>query len=108
VLLQVGFFDEKLRRYTKVARKSNDILNRLEKTRRELQPDFKTEKEVSRWYGLRKLHIAELLTQSSWLQQLFLTELPRPPVHSCYFCCICCCCAMASCHSILKPEQEFT
>jgi hypothetical protein len=46
--MQVGFFDEKLRRYTKVARKSNDILNRLEKTRRELQPDFKTEKEV-RW-----------------------------------------------------------
>eukprot|EP00882_Tetradesmus_deserticola_P026559 GHRQ01029310.1.p2 GENE.GHRQ01029310.1~~GHRQ01029310.1.p2 ORF type:complete len:120 (+),score=33.48 GHRQ01029310.1:1033-1392(+) len=43
---QVGFHDEKLRRYTKVARKSNDILNRLEKTRRELQPDFKTEKEV--------------------------------------------------------------
>jgi hypothetical protein len=46
--VQVGFFDEKLRRYTKVARKSNDILNRLEKTRRELQPDFKTEKEVRR------------------------------------------------------------
>jgi hypothetical protein len=50
VLLQVGFFDEKLRRYAKVARKSNDILNRLEKTRRELQPDFKTEKEV--WRGV--------------------------------------------------------
>ncbi|KAF6262738.1 DUF814-domain-containing protein [Scenedesmus sp. NREL 46B-D3] len=43
---QVGFHDEKVRRYTKVARKSNDILNRLEKTRRELQPDFKTEKET--------------------------------------------------------------
>ncbi|WIA37859.1 hypothetical protein OEZ86_014708 [Tetradesmus obliquus] len=43
---QVGFYDEKVRRYTKVPRKSNDILNRLEKTRRELTPDFKTEKET--------------------------------------------------------------
>lgn len=46
--VQVGFYDEKVRRYTKVPRKSNDILNRLEKTRRELTPDFKTEKEVRR------------------------------------------------------------
>jgi hypothetical protein len=47
---QVGFHDERCRRYTKVARKANDILNRLEKTRRELQPDFKTEKEVSHMF----------------------------------------------------------
>lgn len=45
-LLQVSFHDEKLRRYVKVARKSNDILNRLEKTRREMQKDLKAEKEV--------------------------------------------------------------
>eukprot|EP00878_Enallax_costatus_P022285 GHUV01023630.1.p1 GENE.GHUV01023630.1~~GHUV01023630.1.p1 ORF type:complete len:201 (+),score=28.94 GHUV01023630.1:190-792(+) len=43
---QVGFHDEKLRRYTKVARKNNDILNRLEKTKRERQPDLKAEKET--------------------------------------------------------------
>ncbi len=47
-MLQVGFYDEKLRRYVKVARKSNDILNRLEKTKRERQPDLKAEKEVGR------------------------------------------------------------
>lgn len=48
---QVGFHDEKLRRFTKVARKNNDIMNRLEKTKLERQPDLKAEKEVSSLSG---------------------------------------------------------
>jgi hypothetical protein len=42
----VGFHDQKKVAYCKVDRKSNDIINRLEKTREEKQPDFKAEKEV--------------------------------------------------------------
>ncbi|KAF8058464.1 CCDC25 [Scenedesmus sp. PABB004] len=43
---QVGFADERLRRYVKVARRSSDILNRLERTRTERSPDLKAEKEA--------------------------------------------------------------
>jgi hypothetical protein len=42
----VGFFDEKCRRYVTVARKDTTLLNRLEKTKQERQPNFKAEKEV--------------------------------------------------------------
>jgi hypothetical protein len=44
---QVGFHNEKAVLRYKVDRKSNDIINRLEKTRREVvQPDLAAEKEV--------------------------------------------------------------
>jgi len=43
---QVGFHDQKKVAFYKVDRKSNDIINRLEKTKEEKQPDFKAEKEA--------------------------------------------------------------
>ena len=42
----MGFHDQKKVAFYKVDRKSNDIINRLEKTKEEKQPDFKAEKEV--------------------------------------------------------------
>ena len=45
---QVGFHDARKVRKSKVERKSNDIVNRLEKTREERSPDLKAEKEVGR------------------------------------------------------------
>jgi hypothetical protein len=43
---KVGFVDAKRVRKAKVERKVNDILNRLEKTRTERNPDLRAEKEV--------------------------------------------------------------
>lgn len=43
---QIGYHDTRKVRKTKVDRKSNDIINRLEKTREERNPDFAAEKEV--------------------------------------------------------------
>ncbi len=43
---QVSFHDNKRVLKVKVAHKKNEIINRLEKTRQELEPDFKAEKEV--------------------------------------------------------------
>ena len=42
----MGFHDTKRVRKAKVERRSNDIINRLEKTRQERNPDFRAEKEV--------------------------------------------------------------
>ena len=39
--LQVGFHDQKRVLKVKIDRKNNEIINRLEKTRLELNPDFK-------------------------------------------------------------------
>ena len=44
--MQVGFHDNKNVRKAKVERKDNDIVNRLEKTRKELYPDLEGEKKV--------------------------------------------------------------
>ncbi|GBG00416.1 hypothetical protein Rsub_13178 [Raphidocelis subcapitata] len=43
---QVGYHDPRRVRKTKVERKVNDIINRLEKTREERSPDLKAEKEA--------------------------------------------------------------
>ena len=43
---QVGFNDPKRVLKVKVDRKTNEIINRLEKTRQELSPDFRAEKEA--------------------------------------------------------------
>jgi hypothetical protein len=45
--LQVGFHDERCRRYTTVASKSSTVINRLEKSKQEKQPDLRAEKEVT-------------------------------------------------------------
>lgn len=59
---QVGFFDEKCRRYVTVARKDTALLNRLEKTKQERQPNFKAEKEVM--IGLLGVSAGEALPQA--------------------------------------------
>lgn len=43
---QVGFHDQKLVRRSKVERKANDVVNRLERTRQERAPDLKAEREA--------------------------------------------------------------
>jgi hypothetical protein len=43
---QVGFHDPRKVRKAKVERKVNDIINRLEKTRQERNPDLQAEREV--------------------------------------------------------------
>lgn len=52
---QVGFHDQKAVRKAKVDRKSNDIVNRLEKTHAERQPDLAAERLVRRGGGSRAL-----------------------------------------------------
>jgi hypothetical protein len=47
LLLQVGFFDERNRRYITIPSKSSQVLNRLEKTKQERYPNLKAEKEVT-------------------------------------------------------------
>lgn len=46
VLPQVGFHDEKLVRTVHVPKKINEIINRLNRTKREAQPDLEAEQEV--------------------------------------------------------------
>jgi hypothetical protein len=48
---QVGFKDEKQRRYITVASKCSSILNRLEKTKQERQTDLKAERQVRVFTG---------------------------------------------------------
>lgn len=43
---QVGFYKEKEVRKIKVAKRINDIVNRLNKTKREEHPDFRAEREA--------------------------------------------------------------
>jgi hypothetical protein len=45
-MLQVGFHDQKNVRHCKVEKKVNEIINRLEKTRQERNPDLAAEKQV--------------------------------------------------------------
>lgn len=56
---QVGFFDEKCRRYVSVASKSSSVLNRLEKTRQERQPDLKAERTAYDALQRGKAHAKE-------------------------------------------------
>lgn len=65
--MKVGFHDNKAVRKVKVDKKINDIVNRLDKTRKELSPDFAAEREeydrsvrAGAWFICTKLNAWEL------------------------------------------------
>lgn len=89
---QVSFHNEKAVRKLKVEKKVNEVLNRLEKTRSEVEkPDLEGEKEVSDqreeviWReGVSRAHtiVQARLLQDLCAEQRGKTTSKRPPTHA--------------------------